>query len=140
MGQMLLYDFYQSKLSEGDFELFSLDDVDAVFETFTKLKYSQTVTITGTNIEITAFPAGRHIGAAYWKVRKDTEEVIYAVDFNHKKERLDFLTHNNYRHLAGTNLAGDRSPSRPAVLITDTLNATAPQISRTTKESELIGI
>ena len=28
-----------------------------------------------------------HYWSAIWKIRKDTEEIVYAMDSNHKKER-----------------------------------------------------
>lgn len=39
-------------------------------------------------ISITAYPAGHTIGGTIWKIKKDTEEIVYAVDYNHKKERF----------------------------------------------------
>lgn len=42
---LVLYDVFQSKKAEEDFDLFSIEDVDAVFEAnrFTQLKYAQRV-------------------------------------------------------------------------------------------------
>ena len=45
MGQMFLYDYYQSKNSSEDFNIFTLDHVDNVFDHFQQMKYSQTLTI-----------------------------------------------------------------------------------------------
>ena len=45
MGQMFLYDYYQSKNSSEDFNIFTLDHVDNVFDHFQQMKYSQTFTI-----------------------------------------------------------------------------------------------
>ena len=47
MGQMFMYDFYQSHHNTEDFQLFSLDDVDAAFDLVRQLKYSQSVTLKG---------------------------------------------------------------------------------------------
>ena len=47
MGQMFMYDLYQSHQNTEDFQLFSLDDVDAAFELVRQLKYSQSVTLKG---------------------------------------------------------------------------------------------
>ena len=42
----------------------------------------------GHGLTITPFAAGHMVGAAMWKIVKDGEEdMIYAVDYNHKKER-----------------------------------------------------
>jgi cleavage and polyadenylation specificity factor subunit 2 len=48
----------------------------------------------GSEIFIIPSIAGNSIGSAIWKIQKDTDEIIYAVDYNHKKER----------HLDGTKL------------------------------------
>ena len=37
---------------------------------------------------ITPLPAGHMIGGAIWKISKEgEEEIVYAVDYNHKRER-----------------------------------------------------
>ena len=56
-------------------------------------------------IVVTAFPAGHLIGGTVWKITKDTEEIVYAVDYNHRRER----------HLVGTPLD---TILRPTLLIT----------------------
>lgn len=39
-------------------------------------------------LQITPLPAGHMIGGAIWRITKmGDEEIVYAVDFNHKKER-----------------------------------------------------
>jgi len=109
MGQMFMYDLYMSHFNMGDFDLFSLDDVDTAFEKITQLKYNQTVSLKGKGygISITPLNAGHMIGGTIWKIVKVGEEdIVYATDFNHKKER----------HLSGCEL--DRL-QRPSLLITD---------------------
>ncbi len=42
----------------------------------------------GHGLTITPYAAGHMVGGAMWKIVKDgEEEIIYAVDYNHKKER-----------------------------------------------------
>ena len=42
----------------------------------------------GHGLQITPLPAGHMIGGTIWKIVKDgEEEIVYAVDYNHKKER-----------------------------------------------------
>ncbi len=41
----------------------------------------------GEGIIITPYASGHLLGGTIWKISKDTEEIIYAVDFNHRKER-----------------------------------------------------
>lgn len=39
-------------------------------------------------MQITPLPAGHMIGGAIWRITKmGDEEIVYAVDFNHRKER-----------------------------------------------------
>lgn len=41
----------------------------------------------GEGIVIAPHAAGHLLGGTVWKITKDGEDVIYAVDFNHRKER-----------------------------------------------------
>ena len=43
----------------------------------------------GDGIVISPHVAGHLLGGTVWKINKDGEDVIYAVDFNHRKERLN---------------------------------------------------
>ena len=52
------------------------------------------------------YAAGHLIGGAVWRISMDGEDIVYAVDYNHRKER----------HLNGAALGS--AFSRPAVLIT----------------------
>lgn len=47
MGQMFMYDLYQSRHNCEDFDLFTLDDVDAAFDLIIQVKYLQTVQLKG---------------------------------------------------------------------------------------------
>jgi len=128
MGQMFLYDIYQARHNIEDFELFTLDEVDLSFEKITQLKYNQTVNLKGKGqgLAITPLPAGHMIGGTLWKIVKDGEEdIIYAVDYNHKKER----------HLNGCDI--DRL-SRPSLLITDAFNSTYNQQRRRLRDEQLM--
>lgn len=128
MGQMFMYDLFQSRHNTEEFDLFTLDDVDAAFDKIIQLKYSQTVSLKGKGqgLSITPLPAGHMIGGTIWRIVKDGEEdIIYAVDFNHKKER----------HLNGCVL---ESVSRPSLLITDAYNATYNQPRRRLRDEQLM--
>ncbi|XP_046847920.1 cleavage and polyadenylation specificity factor subunit 2-like [Xenia sp. Carnegie-2017] len=128
MGQMFMYDFYQSHHNYEDFELFSLDDVDAAFENIVQLKYSQHVNLKGKGhgLTITPYAAGHMIGGTMWKIVKDGEEdIVYAVDYNHKKER----------HLNGAVL---ETLSRPSLLITDSYNVLNMQARRRDRDTQLM--
>ncbi|XP_022909761.1 probable cleavage and polyadenylation specificity factor subunit 2 [Onthophagus taurus] len=128
MGQMFMYDLYQSHHNMDDFELFTLDDVDAAFDKIVQLKYNQSVSMKGKGygLTITPLPAGHMIGGTIWKIMKVGEEdIIYANDFNHKKER----------HLNGCEM---EKLLRPSLLITDAFNASYQQARRRTRDEKLM--
>ncbi|CAF1318906.1 unnamed protein product [Rotaria sordida] len=128
MGQMFMYDLHQSRSNSEDFTLFTLDHVDAAFDLFVQLKYDQSIPLEGNGqgLTITPLPAGHMIGGAIWKISKEgEEEIVYAVDYNHKKER----------HLNSSNLT---KISRPTLLITDALNTKYSQGQRKTKDAQLL--
>ncbi len=52
MGQMFMYDWYQSRHNMEDFNLFDLDDVDNAFDKVVQLKYSQSISLKGNSILI----------------------------------------------------------------------------------------
>ena len=50
----------------------------------------------GHGLTITAHAAGHMVGGAMWKIGKDEEEdIVYAIDYNHKKERYTHLLQYN---------------------------------------------
>jgi len=126
MGLMFMYDAYESRSSCENFEIFNLDDVDAAFEKCQQLKYLQRTMLAG-GIEITPHLAGHIVGGTIWKIKKETEEIVYAVDFNHKKEK----------HLNGTVL---ETLARPELLITDTSRALYSQPSRKLRDAEVFDL
>lgn len=80
----------------------------------------------GQGLVITPLPAGHMLGGTVWKIVKDGEEdIIYAVDYNHKKER----------HLNGCEL--DKI-QRPSLLITDAYNTLYQQQRRRERDGELM--
>ena len=129
MGQMFMYDAYQnaSRHAIEPFDLFDLDDVDRAFKRFIDLKYSQVVKLGGKGSGITIRPvaAGHMIGGALWHITKDTDNVVYAVDYNHVRESL----------LNGCAL---HSFSRPGLLITSARNALGTHPTRRERDRELL--
>ena len=86
MGQLALYDLYAARNDEGDFDAFTLDDVDFAFANVTTLKYLQTLTLRG-NVAICAYPAGHSLGGCVWRLVAGAEEVVYASHWNNRQER-----------------------------------------------------
>ena len=127
MGQMYMYDMFQSRQNYEDFSVFSLDDVDAAFDKITQVKYQEPIALKGKGegLTIVAYPAGHLIGGSIWKITKDGEEdVVYAVDYNHKRER----------HLNGCNMD---VMSRSHILITDAFNGTYFPEKRPVRDEQL---
>ena len=56
MGQMFLYDFVLSRTAAEDFDMFTLDDVDAVFDRATQLKHNQTEAVRGQDYGLQIMP------------------------------------------------------------------------------------
>lgn len=128
MGQLFMYDLHQSRHNMEHFEQFSLDDVDEAFDMITQLKYSQSVQFQGKGhgISITPLPAGHMLGGTVWRITKDGEEnIVYAVDYNHKRER----------HL---NRCALETIQKPSLLITDAFNANYNQPRRRTRDEQLL--
>ncbi|KAJ0098851.1 hypothetical protein Patl1_20140 [Pistacia atlantica] len=123
LGLLTMYDQYLARRQVSDFELFTLDDIDSAFQNVTRLTYSQNYHLSGKGEGIVIAPhvAGHLLGGTVWKITKDGEDVIYAVDYNRRKEK----------HLNGTVL---ESFVRPAVLITDAYNALNNQPPRQQRE------
>ncbi|KAK7907649.1 hypothetical protein WMY93_016261 [Mugilogobius chulae] len=99
MGQMFMYDLYQSRNNSEDFTLFTLDDVDSAFDKIQQLKYSQIVNLKGKGhgLSITPLPAGHMIGGTIWKIVKDgEEEIVYASSkwMHIGKHQSSFFTHH----------------------------------------------
>ena len=110
MGAMTLYDSCQSFAEEGPIESTRLlDEIDECFDKITRLRYQQTATLSGPGggVMITPYSCGNSVGASIWRIQKNNQDLAYAVDFNHKKER----------HLDGLNF--DTFSSKPSVLLTN---------------------
>lgn len=105
-----------------------MDDVDVAFDKVQQLKYSQNVQMKGRGhgLQVTPLPAGHMVGGTIWRITKmGEEEIVYAVDFNHKKER----------HLNGCNFD---AIGRPNLLITDSFNAAYNQSRRKNRDEQLL--
>lgn len=132
MGQNLMLDLVSAKRQQTETVLFTSDDVETAFSQVTMLRYSQPFGLPGGKshgIVVSAYTAGHTVGGTIWKVRKYSEEIIYAVDFNHRKER----------HLNGTVLLNTETLMRPSLLITDAFNASiADPLPRKQRDAVLV--
>jgi cleavage and polyadenylation specificity factor subunit 2 len=131
MGRGTLIDAFKSKRQHEDFTTFTSADIEMAMSKMTLLRYSQPYTLQGRcqGIVVTPFGAGHTIGGTIWKIRKDTEDIIYTVDYNHRKER----------HLNGSVLISTDGLSKPSLLITDAYNVMTPNAPpRKERDKELI--
>lgn len=128
MGLMVLYDAFQSmKERRPDFSLFSIEDVDYAFNLFSPLKFYEKFRLQGNwdGITITPVNAGNVLGGTIWKISKESDDIYYCVDFNHKVER----------HLAGSHI---EIISRPSMLIADCINFDKRHNIRIERDADLI--
>ena len=128
MGIQLYKDYFKSQREQVDFVDFTMEDIDKAFSKMTLLRYSQPYVLGGKciGIRVSAFGSGRTIGGAFWKIKKDSEDILYAVDLNHRKER----------HLKRTMLLNTDGFKRPSLLITDANHDSNSQ-QMPTKERDL---
>ena len=155
MGAMTLYDHYQQHIAgitpltrqqsqseavDEANELFSLDDIDAVFDNMRLLKYSEEMPLSdklapaasssaaaptlepsearsssssASRIVISPHASGHSVGGCVWRIVCEGAVLLYAVDYNHGRER----------HLQGGVL---EAFTRPSLLIMDTASLAPP--------------
>ncbi|KAF9200337.1 cleavage and polyadenylation specificity factor subunit 2 [Haplosporangium sp. Z 27] len=120
MGRLSLYDIWQSKRATEDFTTFNLNDIDQAFEAITYLRYQQPIELIGKckGITITASAAGHTVGGTVWKISKDTESIIYAVDYNYRKDK-----HLDATVLLPSDGSVPQEFQRPSLMITDAYNS-----------------
>ncbi|KAG2494598.1 hypothetical protein HYH03_007363 [Edaphochlamys debaryana] len=153
MGEMFHFEAVLAKQAISEFDVYDLDHVDAAFRLnprWRELRYSQRHVLVapaapplglpsaaqapteqppGGGITITPLPAGRFPGGAVWRISLGCgEEVVYAVDYNHRKERL----------LNGTTFPEILASQQPALLVSDCLNALAPTADKRRRDEELL--
>ncbi|KAJ9059871.1 hypothetical protein DSO57_1036979 [Entomophthora muscae] len=149
MGRMLMLDLYhaqqaattatnEQKLSTTEAEAEEGDltqaTIRAAFDHITPLRYSQPINLSGNcqGISVTAYGAGHTVGGTIWKIRKATDDIVYAPDFNHRKER----------HLNGTVLLSGgvilEALYRPSLLIMGAYSALSVQQPRKAVEQILL--
>lgn len=136
MGMLACQDALLSRAAVESFDLFSTDDVKKAFERVIQLRYSQPFPLQGKScqgITVTAYNAGHTVGGTVWKVKKDTDEVIYAIDYNHSRERLLNPSDLNTPNGVAEGL------QRPSLMITDAANYYNVQVTRRERESALLG-
>ncbi|CAO3564530.1 unnamed protein product [Mortierella alpina] len=135
MGRLSMYDLWQSKRATEDFTTFNLEDIDQAFEAITRLRYQQPTELGGKckGITITASSAGHTVGGTVWKISKDTESILYAVDYNHRRDK-----HLDASVLLQSDGSAPQEFQRPSLMITDAFNAEQIQPSRMSRDRALL--
>ena len=103
MGALAAYDaLLSAEAVTDDFSAFhDLDDADRAFARITRLKHTQAAALPvraaaalaahcgggGGIVSVTPFAAGHTVGGSVWRIAVGGEEVVYAPDTNHRKER-----------------------------------------------------
>ena len=90
LGLLALTDALVAQASRGGgVSLFSRPDIIAAFERVIPVRYSQPISLDGRakGITCTAYAAGHSLGGSVWRIAKDTDVVVYAVQWNHKREK-----------------------------------------------------
>lgn len=135
LGIVTLYDYF-----EGYFEAhgsapptITLDQIDTAFEKMTLLRYAQPYTCApgsgrAAGITVTPLSGGRSLGGTMWRIRRHAEEIVYAVDFSHRRETV----------VEGASL--DALPQRPALLIGEAKGALEVSISRKDRDEALCSL
>jgi len=129
MGKIFVVDAYLNRARREDFDLYTMADITAAFDEkrWVTLKYSQRHQFVGkgSGITITPYQAGHMIGGSIWYITKDTDEIMYAVNYNNIKDR----------HLKETAMLNFKMPS---LLITDAYNASTVQEKRKQRDQALM--
>ncbi len=136
MGRMFFEEILQSRARAGaPLECFDESDLDKAFDRMTRVEYERVIKLAagsvtaGSAVEdvitVTPHVAGHMLGGTFWEISKDPERVVYAVEFNHGKER----------HLPGGVM--ETAVERPTLLVTDTLNALTPTVKRAIRDRQL---
>jgi cleavage and polyadenylation specificity factor subunit 2 len=73
-----------------NYQIITPNDVNLAFNNIKSLRYLQTEKLEGilAGISITPYSAGHTIGGTIWRILKDSDNIMYIPDINHKKERL----------------------------------------------------
>ncbi|KAG1678052.1 hypothetical protein FOA52_000848 [Chlamydomonas sp. UWO 241] len=134
MGEMFLRETVQAKQASSDFDVISMEDIEKAFSDhpWTQLRYHQHFKITEgklAGVTLTPFNAGHMVGGSVWKITlPDGSDIVYAVDWCHKKER-----HLNKGTVADLT-------NRPALLIASAAGCLAPSVSAVRRDTEMLEV
>lgn len=103
------------------------DQVTEIFDRVVRLRYHQSIALPSRGAPCSATPlaCGNSVGAAIWRITRGNQEVLYAVDYSHKKER----------HLDGL-ASFEAIGAKPAVLVTSARSSLSVHRNKKQRDSE----
>lgn len=116
--------------------IFNYRDISMIKEQLMKeIKYSENVSFSGrlSGVSILAYQAGHSIGGTLWRLKKDTDDILYAPVFNHKRDRL--LNATSLIHLSGHSSFG-----RPTIMITSSFNSQYTSVPLKTRDQQFVDL
>ncbi|CAI2385550.1 unnamed protein product [Moneuplotes crassus] len=83
-----MYEYYICQMNLASFEIFTIEDIDLVFEEVNPVNFKQThhFNIKDSCFSLIALNAGYSLGGAIWEIIFNCKKLIYAIDVNDKNE------------------------------------------------------
>ncbi|KAF5100751.1 hypothetical protein D0Z00_001139 [Geotrichum galactomycetum] len=133
MSRIVTLDYYRSAGLLGPLmnEKVTLFDVEAAFDNVLPLKYSQSTHLQDKldGFTITPYNAGHTLGGTLWKIQRDQESILYAVDWNHSRD-----SHLNGAFLQSNGKILD-ALTKPSIMICGSKISERPATLKRRKES-----
>jgi cleavage and polyadenylation specificity factor subunit 2 len=138
MSRIVTLDYYRSAGLLGPLmnEKVTLFDVEAAFDNVLPLKYSQSTHLQDKldGFTITPYNAGHTLGGTLWKIQRDQESILYAVDWNHSRD-----SHLNGAFLQSNGKILD-ALTKPSIMICGSKISERPATLKRRKESLFVNI
>ncbi|KAF5093197.1 hypothetical protein D0Z03_002514 [Geotrichum reessii] len=133
MSRIVTLDYYRSAGLLGPLvnEKVTLFDVESAFDNVLPLKYSQSTHLQDKldGFTITPYNAGHTLGGTLWKIQRDQESILYAVDWNHSRD-----SHLNGAFLQSNGKILD-ALSKPSIMICGSKVSERPATLKRRKEN-----
>lgn len=85
MGETFLEEALLSNLQAS--KAFDITDINETFKKINRLRYQEKILLgESKDIQIVPFASGHSLGGTIWKISKETDDIVYAVDYNHGRE------------------------------------------------------
>jgi Cft2 family RNA processing exonuclease len=90
MGSLTMYEYFIQRKESGQFDYFTLQEVERAFERIELVSYNENrkIRLRETELILSALPSGNSIGGACWKVEYNKQIIIYAVELNDRSQHI----------------------------------------------------